>query len=240
MKRYYIWSIPLSVVLLCLLLYRLTTLGGGGVLVLPERSFNFGPITDSVEVTHIFAIRNTGDGLLTINEVSASCGCTIASLDKKQLAPGDSAKLNVTLNPKNKGIGPIDKKIWIKSNSRDNPLDSLIVSAMITEIHPQKMSMTISGIFEGDCRRCHVAKGEGKFGMDLFKADCLMCHSASKTAHAPSMDSLFVHKLQDSTLRHLLIHGIPRTNMPAFGKSHGGPLSDTQIRSLVQLLAKVP
>ena len=39
-----------------------------GVL-LPELSFKFDPVVDGTEVTHDFAIKNTGDGPLAITQV---------------------------------------------------------------------------------------------------------------------------------------------------------------------------
>ena len=36
---------------------------------LPELSFNFDPVVDGTQVTHDFAIKNTGDGPLAIHQV---------------------------------------------------------------------------------------------------------------------------------------------------------------------------
>jgi len=43
-------------------------------------------------------ILNTGKGRLKISDVSTSCGCTVAKLDRKEFAPGDTAVISYKLN----------------------------------------------------------------------------------------------------------------------------------------------
>lgn len=231
------WRIGLAAILLFILGYRLNSSrgGGGGELTLPERSYAFGAIGDTIVVTHIFKVHNTGDEPLVVSDVHATCGCTATLLDKKTIAPGDSANLKVTLDPRGKGIGPIDKMIYITSNSSTGPTDSLTISAKIMAVHAGTM-MTVKNIFTGDCRKCHEDKGEGKLGFDLFTADCYMCHSTSKKAHAPHLGKMLTMAHPDTTLFRLIAEGEPGTNMPAYAKAHGGPLSEEQIHSLVSLI----
>lgn len=230
------WRIGAAAVLLFVLGYRLNAdRGSGGELTLPERSFSFGAIGDTAEVTHVFKVHNSGDGQLVITDVYATCGCTATILDKKTLEPGDTANLKVTLDPRGKGIGPIDKMIFITSNSITGPSDSLSISAKITAVHAEKM-MRVDNIFEGDCRKCHVDKGVGKLGIDLFNASCQMCHTTDPKAHAPHLGKLLAMNVHDTTMYRLIADGKPGTNMPAYAQAHGGPLSEEQIRSLVSLL----
>lgn len=221
--------------LLFFLGYRLNSDTSGAVLFLPEHSHSAGAIGDTLEVFHVYKLVNTGDDMLTISDVSTSCGCMATLLDKKELASGDTARLKVTLDPKGKGVGEIEKTVWITSNSRTNPYDSLTISANIQAVHATAM-MTVKNIFTGDCRKCHVTKGEGKLGVDLFNADCLMCHTTSPKAHAPHLGKLMGMSMHDSTVYRMIAEGKPGSNMPAYAKEHGGPLSHEQITSLVAML----
>ena len=221
--------------LLFFLGYRLNSDTSAAELYLPERTYSFGAIGDTLEVIHVYKLINTGDDPLRISDVSTSCGCTVTLLDKKEIASGDTASLKVTLDPKGKGVGEIEKTVWITSNSRTNPHDSLTIAANIAAVHAAVM-MTVKNIFAGDCRKCHVVKGEGKLGVDLFNADCLMCHTTSPKAHAPHFGKLMGLSVDDSALYRMIADGKPGTNMPAYAKAHGGPLSDEQIASLVAML----
>ncbi len=60
-------------------------------------------------------IYNNRRDTLRIRRVKPTCGCTTAPLDKKVIAPGDSATLKVTLNVK-QYEGEVFKKIIVASN----------------------------------------------------------------------------------------------------------------------------
>ena len=201
-------------------------------LLLSEKIHNFGDIADTEVVTHIFHVTNGGADSVNILDVHSSCGCTATVLDKKVLAAGDSANLKVTFDPRGKANGKVEKKIWITTNIGQ---DTLMVRAYITGLH--KTMMTVSNIFDGDCRSCHVDKGVGKFGRELYNASCVMCHTAG---HAPHLGVMKAKKSADTTYYRLIAHGKPGSNMPAFGERHGGPLTEKQIKSLVTLLTEDP
>ena len=66
-----------------------------------HRSHNFGDIERDIQVRHVFHIKNIGQGTLTLREAGTSCSrCTIAELDRTELAPGETASVTViTTNP---------------------------------------------------------------------------------------------------------------------------------------------
>jgi hypothetical protein len=223
--------IVVAALLLFILGYRIHSRVVGSF-VLPERSFNFGATSDTSVVSHIFKIENTGSDSLVISDVQASCGCTSTILDKKVVAPGDTANLKVTLDPRGKGIGKIEKAIWITTSAG---IDSVSVIANIKTVHP-KVMIRVDNIFKGDCRTCHVDKGVGKLGKALFDADCLMCHSSSPKSHAPHLRQLIAMNVSDTALFRMIAEGKPKTNMPAYANAHGGPLTDEEIKSLVVMI----
>ena len=85
-------------------------------------AFDFGRTLPQKAVTREFSIRNFGDQDLVIENVSTSCGCTVAdTLAKKVVKPGGSQPLRVTLTTP-AGPGPITKSVVVRSNDPARPL----------------------------------------------------------------------------------------------------------------------
>jgi len=89
-------------------------------LILQQSSFDFGDIKQGDKVSHTFVISNGGGDLLKISDVKASCGCTAAAPEKKELAPGESTNLLVTFNSAGR-MGNQSKTVRIYSNDPLNP-----------------------------------------------------------------------------------------------------------------------
>jgi mono/diheme cytochrome c family protein len=91
-------------------------------------------------------------------------------------------------------------------------------------------------VFKGDCMTCHVKRGEGKYGQELYAADCAICHEGE---HRASMVP-DLHALKTPTNYEFwqiwITHGKPGSLMPGFSAADGGPLSDMQISSLASYL----
>lgn len=65
------------------------------VITADQLEYDFGSIGIGYMVKHTFILQNTGDQLLDIGRVIASCGCTTTDLVTNQLAPGESVPLEV-------------------------------------------------------------------------------------------------------------------------------------------------
>ncbi len=89
-------------------------------LILQQNSYDFGDIKQGEKVSHTFVLSNGGGDLLKISDVKASCGCTAAAPEKKELAPGESTNLVVTFNSAGR-MGKQSKTIRIYSNDPENP-----------------------------------------------------------------------------------------------------------------------
>jgi rhodanese-related sulfurtransferase len=50
-------------------------------------------------VSTTFTVNNTGDEKIDIAEITTSCGCTSAKMDKRKLAPGESGTVTVFFDP---------------------------------------------------------------------------------------------------------------------------------------------
>jgi len=66
----------------------------------------------------VFTFTNIGNAPLVINEVIASCGCTIPKYDKRPIAPGQKGSIEITYNGQGKFAGHFKKSITIKSNAK--------------------------------------------------------------------------------------------------------------------------
>jgi len=102
----------------------------GPSLELPKTQFNFGKVIEGKVVDHTFTFINNGDATLSIKEVKTSCGCTVALLSKKELAPGEEGTLKVELNTANRS-GKMTRNITIISNDPKEPQKYLTIYAEI-------------------------------------------------------------------------------------------------------------
>ncbi len=66
-------------------------------LEVPEATYNFGTVINGPPVTHVFKLKNAGQGRLIIGKVLPSCGCTAAQPTKTELGPGETSEIQVTL-----------------------------------------------------------------------------------------------------------------------------------------------
>ena len=99
-------------------------------LVLQQTSYDFGDIKQGEKVSHDFVLSNSGGDLLTISNVTASCGCTAAAPEKNELAPGESTNLTVTFNSSGRR-GKQNKTVRIFSNDPQNPEMALSITGVV-------------------------------------------------------------------------------------------------------------
>lgn len=92
----------------------------GPRIVVPQPEHDFGDIIQGEKVSHNFVVTNTGGDVLIISNVRASCGCTAALPDKKELAPGETTNIKVEFNSLGR-IGKQDKSVYVSSNDKENP-----------------------------------------------------------------------------------------------------------------------
>lgn len=98
--------------------------------VVKNSEYDFGNINQNDIVKHSFTITNTGDDVLKISDIRASCGCTAATPDKNELKPGESTQLLVTFNSKGRK-GPQTKTVNLKTNDQNNPNLTLMIKCNI-------------------------------------------------------------------------------------------------------------
>lgn len=72
--------------------------------------YDFKEISEDSSCHGSTIVRNTGSDTLKILEINASCGCTRASLTKRQLLPADTCRLDFFYTP---GIGLGERNEYI-------------------------------------------------------------------------------------------------------------------------------
>lgn len=68
-----------------------------------NESHSFGKIPQGKPVTYEFEFTNTGDQVLILKEVKASCGCTTPYYPTQPIQPGQTEKIKVVYNASRPG-----------------------------------------------------------------------------------------------------------------------------------------
>jgi hypothetical protein len=92
----------------------------GAVIEFEKDVHDYGDIDYQGNGTYSFVFSNTGTEPLMISQAKGSCGCTVPSWPKEPIAPGASAKIDVTYDTKR--VGAISKSVTITSNAVNTPI----------------------------------------------------------------------------------------------------------------------
>lgn len=213
----------------------------GPAIRLEKTKKNFGVVEEGIELSCNFIVHNDGDKPLRIYETKSTCGCTLASMKKKLIAAGGREVLKVVMDTSMKQ-GPVTKEITIRSNDGKKSALSIFVSADVRNPHENLGKNVQTKIFQGRCAACHVNRGLGKVGEELYLADCAMCHGLMGAgAVGPSLVRLdYSNKGMAEAVNQIIANGSPsHRSMPGFSKKVGGPLSDSEIESIVKHLQQL-
>lgn len=106
-------------------------------LTVATAQLDLGDVPNGEIVTRDVPLQNEGDNVLVVENISTSCGCTSATLDTMQLAPGESGMLHIELDTGAHGpelTGPMVRQVFINSNDPVQP--ELIVELAVNVIPP--------------------------------------------------------------------------------------------------------
>jgi len=108
--------------------------------------YDFGEVSASRKYTGQFKFKNTGDGVLKILDVRKCCG-SVVTLDKEELAPGESGTLKVeyTTNPR---TASMERLIRVYSNDKTKPKVELTIKAQVVQkvsYKPPKVDLRFNG-----------------------------------------------------------------------------------------------
>jgi len=232
-------ALIISGALLALLLPKLALAKAPAHLTFDSDYFDFGKVEEGVEINHTFTLKNTGDSMLRIFDVSSTCGCTIPRLTKKILRPGESTRLRIVIDTAMKQDAVI-KKVLVTSNDPAHRVSTLSLRLDVKDPHTGMTGETAAKIFSNErCAACHVAQGVGLFGRELYRADCAMCHGVKAAGAAgPPLLGPYQSSAYSTKMRMVLSYGSKtQRSMPGFLAQAGGPLDKTQIDSILKYLA---
>ena len=101
-------------------------------IVFEKESYDFGVIKQGEKPATFFMFSNKGKKDLIIYKTKASCGCTATEPESKLLKPGETSKINVVFDTKDKD-GNQEKQINIYCNDPSNPSPTLFIKALISK-----------------------------------------------------------------------------------------------------------
>jgi hypothetical protein len=163
-----------------------------GHLVFEHGFFDFGTVTEGDIVKHTFKFKNDGAEKVKIVKTDSSCGCTTASGELKEYAPGESGEMEVEVDTKGKkGIVVKTVTVTLENNAVATAELSL---AMKLEPPPHPKIGNLRNIninADTACKSCHLESGEGQSGIFLFHRVCSQCHGKKGVGG-------FAHALNDT------------------------------------------
>ncbi len=101
---------------------------------LPEITFentvyDFGTVTQGDETIHEFVFKNTGKAPLVLNNVRATCGCTVPDWSKKPVMKREKSSVKVRYDSRR--IGAFTKSITVMSNAKNSPVHLTIKGEVV-------------------------------------------------------------------------------------------------------------
>jgi len=82
-------------------------------------TYDFGNVAAETDVSTEFVVTNTGDKPLIIEDVKASCGCTMPQKPEHPILPGESDVIAVTFHSKPGQVNEIKKTITVTANTEE-------------------------------------------------------------------------------------------------------------------------
>lgn len=106
---------------------------------------DFGLVSPETSMLCEFTFKNTGTGILKIEKIEKSCGCTLLSLDKTEFAPGETGTMGVKYLTDSQ-LGPTTKQLWVSSNDPANSEVTLAINATIAakvDCEPKTLNLVL-------------------------------------------------------------------------------------------------
>lgn len=114
----------LTLLILVAALFTACRPGGAPAISLETTRLELGDVPNGEIVTRDVLVRNDGDAVLQIQDLSTSCGCTTARLEPMHIEPGADASLRIAFDSGAHGpnlTGPMVRQVYITSNDPARP-----------------------------------------------------------------------------------------------------------------------
>ncbi len=98
-------------------------------------TLDLGTIPGQEVTERVFTVSNIGQGILVIQGVDATCGCSAAAIGKDTLAPGESTSVQFSYDPRTYGEQgkQIVKSFLVRSNDPLVPLAEVKITALVAD-----------------------------------------------------------------------------------------------------------
>lgn len=93
-------------------------------IIFESTTHDYGTIVQASDGTCEFKFTNKGKAPIVLNDVKASCGCTVPDWTRTPVAPGSVGTIKVTYNTNN--VGAFTKSVTVNSNAVNSPLVLII------------------------------------------------------------------------------------------------------------------
>jgi len=227
------------------------SLPAGPTLVFDAETKEYHATVEEATARFTFYATNVWTNTIVIQDVFASCHCTVATMPAQPwiLAPGASGPVTATVELGGQeeeliktltfftsvGERVLTLKVSVAPPSRraDTPLTEAERQAALA-----KGAADAQAIFKGDCAACHADKARGLLGKELYAAACGICHdSPRRPGFVPDLHA-FKPPADLDYWKTMIARGKPHTLMPGFAAAEGGPLTEMQVSSLAAYLEK--
>ena len=159
----------------------------GPKITFKKSTWNVGNIKQGKSISHVFEFKNTGDSTLEIKKVRTTCGCTAALISKKEIKPGKSGEIKVTLNTRGYS-GNLSKYVYVESNDPSQPTKQLTVMASIevppsSRINLERYSQDIGLMLESEAIQSEAKiqnRGELELEVVFSHKDAEFYHKGKK------------------------------------------------------------
>ncbi len=199
-------------------------------LVFEPPELDMGQVREGEKAVARLLVRNSGDAIENIVELTTSCGCSVAEPEQRIVMPGGFTTVTVSIDTFAKQNAV---RKWVELTDAHGRKSRAILHLRVLE-NPHLQAGNRS-IFSGQCAACHAEPARGKRqGPEIYAAVCAMCHGEDgKGGYAPAL----VGHENAEALAILIAQGTGSRHMPGFARQRGGPLSPEQIEALSRWLA---
>lgn len=138
------------------------------------KTIDLGEIEEGGQYERYLELTNAGDGVLMLEDVKTSCGCTAAAVDSDvELKPGEKQKIRITFN--SRGMeGGVTKKVTVRTNDPVNPSLEVVLRANVhRSLRWEPRYLSFNGVGLGDDVQ-EVVKLEGDKNLDLHVLDAFV------------------------------------------------------------------
>jgi hypothetical protein len=92
-----------------------------------------------------FRFKNIGSGVLNINGIESTCGCTVPTLTKTQYQPGEEGAIKIDYSGQS-SPGSVEKNIYVNTNDTENQKVKLTIKANVIislEVSPTQLRLLL-------------------------------------------------------------------------------------------------